>query len=190
MTILFLIFALIAVFCAVMVVTRKSPLASAVFLIVVMCSLAGLFATLGAFFIAAMQVIVYAGAIMVLVIFVIMLLNLRKDEFGIDRKRMQRYLGLAFAALILVQAVFIIGWAMNDYSSALQADDSENTIIVKGQTYNLNEFQTAESVAYTLFTKFAYPFEVTSILLLAAIIGAMVISRKKLPGEETGEGNI
>ena len=184
--ILFTIFAIIAVFCAVMLVTRKSPLSSAVYLIVVMCAIAGLFATLGAFFIAAMQVIVYAGAIMVLVIFVIMLLNLRKDEYGIDMRKIQKYLGIAVAFLVMVQVVFLIGWAVKDFTQEPQAEIMD-TITIGEQTFDLAEMKSAESVATTLFQKFAYPFEVTSILLLAAIIGAMVISRKRSDDTDKGE---
>jgi NADH-quinone oxidoreductase subunit J len=184
--ILFLLFAIIAVFCAAMVVTRKSPLASAIYLIAVMCAIAGLFATLGAFFIAAMQVIVYAGAIMVLVLFVIMLLNLRKDEFGIDMRKVQKYLGIAVATLVLVQVVFLIGWAIKDFSQEPQITILDSVTIGE-QTFDLAQMKSAESVAETLFQKFAYPFEVTSILLLAAIIGAMVISRKRIDDVEEGE---
>ena len=186
MMILFFIVALISVFAAVMVVTRKSPLASAIYLILVMCCIAGLFAMLGALFIAAMQVIVYAGAIMVLVIFVIMLLNLRDDEFGYDSRLIQKYLGLAFGALIMIQVVFIIGWAMNDYT-APPADQLMTETTADSETGALENYQSAEAVAETLFTKFAYPFEVTSILLLAAIIGAMVISRKRQDDDGKGE---
>jgi len=182
---IFAILALISIFGALMVVTRKNPLTSALYLILVMCCIAGLFATLGALFIAAMQVIVYAGAIMVLVIFVIMLLNLRTDEFGYDKKLLQKYLGFAFAALILIQAVFISTWAMKDYSDIPQTDISEITEIEGIES--LDEYLSAESVAETLFKKFAYPFEVTSILLLTAIIGALVISKRKILEEDEGE---
>jgi len=184
---IFAILAIAAIFCAVMVVTRKSPLSSAVFLICVMCLIAGLFATLGAFFIAAMQVIVYAGAIMVLVLFVIMLLNLRKDEFGIDIKKIQKNLSIIVAALVLVQIVFLIGWAMNDYIGAGETISLTDTVTIGEQTYDLAAMKSAESVAETLFQKYAYPFEVTSILLLSAIIGAMVISRKRFPDEKQKE---
>ena len=173
-----------------MVVTRKNALSSAIYLILVMCCIAGLFATLGALFIAALQVIVYAGAIMVVVIFVIMLLNLRKDEFEYDRRMIQKYLGLAFAALILMQAVFIVSWAMRGYgdvpSNEISKVESADNVIQQ------EKYLSAESVAETLFSRYAYPFEITSILLLAAIVGAMVISKKKLIDEDDSksEGQI
>lgn len=185
--IIFFILAVIAVFGAVMVVTQKSPVASAVYLILVMCSLAGLFALLGALFLAAFQVIVYAGAIMVLFLFVIMLLNLRRDEFGHDTRIIQKYLGFAFALLILIQSVFILGWAMKDYSADAGTISSVESGVAPADVTLADDYSSVESVAETLFTKFAYPFEITSILLLAAIIGAVVIARKKQPGQDEEE---
>jgi len=185
--IIFFVLAIIAVFGAVMVVTRKSPVASAVYLILVMCSLAGLFALMGALFLAAFQVIVYAGAIMVLFLFVIMLLNLRRDEFGHDPRIIQKYLGFAFALLILIQGVFILGWAMKDYSAGAGSISSVESGVTPSETVPPDDYSSAESVAETLFTKFAYPFEITSVLLLAAIIGAVVIARKKQPGQDEEE---
>jgi NADH-quinone oxidoreductase subunit J len=179
--------ALISIFAALMVVTHKSALTSAIYLILVMCCIAGLFVTLGALFIAALQVIVYAGAIMVLVIFVIMLLNIRKDEFGFDRKLLQKYLGFAFAALILIQAVFITGWAMKDYADIPENDIYE--LMESEGVESIDDYLSAESVAETLFNKFAYPFEVTSVLLLTAIVGALVISKKRILDEDE-EGDI
>jgi len=184
---IFSILALISIFGALMVVTRKNPLTSAIYLILVMCCIAGMFVTLGALFIAALQVIVYAGAIMVLVIFVIMLLNLRKDEFGYDKKLLQKYLGFAFAGLILIQAVFITTWAMKDYGGIPEEDIAEITEMEGIES--LDKYLSAESVAETLFKKFAYPFEVTSVLLLTAIIGALVVSKKRLLDEDE-EGEI
>lgn len=182
---IFSILAIISVFGALMVVTRRSALSSAIYLILVMCCIAGMFATLGALFIAAMQVIVYAGAIMVLVIFVIMLLNLRSDEFGFDKKLMQKYLGLSFAALILLQAVFISIWAMKDYGK-VPATAGKSEAMDEAEKADFNSYFSAESVAETLFNRFAYPFEVTSILLLTAIIGALVISKRRLPEDDGG----
>ncbi len=184
---IFAFLALISMFAALMVVTRKSALASAIYLILVMCCIAGLFVTLGALFIAALQVIVYAGAIMVLVIFVIMLLNLRQDEFGIDKKTLQKYLGFVFAALILIQAVFITTWAMKDYADIPEKDIAGIAEIEEIES--LDDYLSAESVAEILFGKFAYPFEVTSVLLLTAIVGALVVSKKRLLDEDE-EGEI
>jgi len=175
--IIFFILALVAVGCALMVVTTRSPVASALYLIVVMCSLAALFVLLGAIFLAALQVIVYAGAIMVVFLMVIMLLNLRRDEFGPDPRRIQKYLGFALAAVILVQGIIIVGWAMRAYNTELRSQIQAASPTV-ADTTSVAGYSSARSVAETMFTRFAYPFEVTSVLLLAAIIGAVVIARK------------
>jgi len=178
MIVFFFILAAIAIFAAIMVVTRKSAVNSAVYLVLTMCSLAGLFVLLGAYFLAAFQIIVYAGAIMVLFLFVIMLLNLRKDEFGSDPGLLRKYLGFALAAIILVQSAFIVAWALN--ANPMQDTYSQTTVESGGaDTTAVENYQSAESVAETLFTHFAYPFEITSVLLLAAILGAVVIARRK-----------
>jgi NADH-quinone oxidoreductase subunit J len=177
---IFFILAILAVGAAVMVITTKSPVSSALYLVLVMCSLAGLFVLLGALFLAALQIIVYAGAIMVLFLFVIMLLNLRRDEFGHDSHLIQKYLGFVLVVVILVQGIVIVGWAMKDYSATSSLAPIEGTPV---------DYNSAHWVARTLFTKYAYPFEVTSVLLLAAMIGAVVIARKKrLPDIENEEG--
>lgn len=182
----FFILAFIAIFGAVMVVTRKSPVASAIYLILVMCSLAGLFVVLGAVFLAAFQVIVYAGAIMVLFLFVIMLLNLRRDEFGVDSRTMQKYLGFAFAALIMIQSALVVGWAVKDHSAEIKSSVPVELSSMPDAEVQ-KEALSARAVAETLFTKFAYPFEITSVLLLAAILGAVIIARRKSV-TEGGEG--
>lgn len=183
--VIFFILAIIAVGAAVMVITAKNPVSSALFLILVMCSIAGLFALLGALFLAALQIIVYAGAIMVLFLFVIMLLNLRHDEYGHDPHMVQKYLGFVLAGVILVQGIIIVGWAMKDYSATAP-------IVMSGDTpadSTAVDYNSAHWVARTLFTKYAYPFEITSILLLAAMIGAVVVARRKrLPDVESEEG--
>jgi NADH-quinone oxidoreductase subunit J len=149
-----------------------------------MCSLAGLFVVLGAVFLAALQIIVYAGAIMVLFLFVIMLLNLRRDEFGPDTHMIQKYLGFVLVLVIMIQGVIVVGWAMKDYS-VTAPEISGGSLPVDSIAA---DYSGATWVAQTLFNKYAYPFEVTSILLLAAIIGAVVIARKRPPDSESEEG--
>ena len=179
--VIFFILAVVAVLASLKVVNSRSPVTSAMFLVLTMCCLAGLFVQLGALFVAALQIIVYAGAIMVLFLFVIMLLNLRKDEFGSDPRKMQKILGFILAAVVLVQVVFIIGWAMGDYNGISEVHlPSTTTDLDIGDRSG-----SSHAVAETLFTKYLYPFEVTSILLLAAIIGAVVIARRK--GEPSQE---
>ena len=183
--IIFFFLAIIAVVAAVMVIITRNPVSSALSLILVMCSLAGLFVLLGALFLAALQIIVYAGAIMVLFLFVIMLLNLRSDEFGKDPRSIQKYLGFVLVVAILVQGVVIVGWAMKDYSVAIQTE-TQSLSTAAPDSLAAVDYNSAHQVAETLFTKFTYPFEVTSILLLAAIIGAVIIARRRQSAEPEG----
>jgi NADH-quinone oxidoreductase subunit J len=184
--VIFFILAAIAISAALFVINVKSPVSSAMFLIVTMCSLAGLFALMGAIFLAALQVIVYAGAIMVLFLFVIMLLNLRRDEFGFDPHRIQNYLGFLLMAVILVQGILISSWAMKDFTDVPKTAIESRAAGVVPDSMAV-DYGSAHVVATTLFTRYAYPFEITSILLLAAIIGAVVIARRRRP-EPAEEG--
>jgi NADH-quinone oxidoreductase subunit J len=181
--VIFFILAIVAVVAALMVISTKKPVSSALFLVLVMCSLAGLFVLLGAVFLAALQIIVYAGAIMVLFLFVIMLLNLRRDEFGHDPYRFQKYLGIVFVLIILLQGVFIIHIAMKEIHVGNVNVNMQTAPTTTADSSAVLDYNSAPVVAETLFTKFAYPFEITSILLLAAIIGAVVIARKRRPDE-------
>lgn len=106
--IIFLIIAIISVVSAFLVVTQRNVIYSALFLILTLCGLAVLYVLLNAPFLAAIQIIVYAGAVMVLFLFVMMLLNLKRDEFGKDRKRIQKSLGILFAILFLVEIAISI----------------------------------------------------------------------------------
>src|SRR2546422_6781161 len=160
--ILFLAFATIAVVCAVNVVVQTHPISSALSLIGVMGSLAVLFLLLGAEFIAMAQVIVYAGAIMVLFIFVIMLLNA-----GAEQRR-----GKSLAAQLLGVPAFFGLLALLSYA-ILRLFPNATSVRFGGFTHG-----TAEDVGRALFTRYLLPFEVTSVLILIAIIGAIVLARK------------
>lgn len=160
--VIFYILAAIAVASGIMVVTRKNAVHAAIYLIVAMCAIAGLFAQLGSFFIAALQIIVYAGAIMVLFLFVIMMLNLKRDEFGFDSRIFQRVFALVVGILFIVQVIII---ATHFPAQAAQPINPEMGAI--------------KPVANKLFYDYLYPFEIVGVLLLAAIIGAVVLARKK-----------
>ena len=161
----FLIFAALAVFCAINLVVQKHPIASALSLIGVMGSLAVLYLQLGGEFIFAAQVIVYAGAIMVLFIFVIMLLNAGAETPTFQVSRFVRYLGLILLVAFLGLISFII-----------------QAMLPKTEGVVFGAFQggTALEVGRKLFTSYLLPFEVTSILILIAIVGAIVLARKEL----------
>ena len=162
--ILFLVFAIAAVVCAVNVVVQTHPISSAISLIGVMASLAVLYLLLGAEFLAMAQIIVYAGAVMVLFVFVIMLLNA-----GSEAKR-----GRSLTAQLLGFPLLIVFLALASYF--IQRFYPENTPVLFG-TFKGG---TAQMIGRALFTQYLLPFEVTSVLILIAIVGAVVLARKEL----------
>ncbi len=164
-TLIFLIFAGIAVFCGINLVVQTHPIASALSLIGVMGSLAILYLQLGGEFIAAAQVIVYAGAIMVLFVFVIMLLNAGAEGTSRQVSSFAKYMGIVLLAAFLGLISFII-----------------QSMLPKTEGVVFGAFQggTALDVGRKLFTVYLPPFEVTSVLILIAIVGAIVLARKEI----------
>ncbi len=162
--ILFLIFAAIAVVCGFNVIIQSHPIASAVSLIGVMGSLAVLFLLLGAEFLAAVQVIVYAGAVMVLFVFVIMLLN-AGAEIRHGRSLLAQVLGIP----LLFAFLGLMAYFTRNMSAG-------------ARDVHFGEFQhgTALDVGRALFTRYLLPFEVISVLILIAILGAVVLAQKEL----------
>jgi NADH-quinone oxidoreductase subunit J len=159
---IFVLFAGMAIGCAVSVVVQRHPLYGAMSLVGVFVSLAGLYVTLAAPFIAAVQVIVYAGAIMVLVVFVIMLLNVEQEERR--RPRLPFLVGAAvtLAGVLFAEAAFILYFVQ---ASPVKPRDGASDV---GLT---------SSIGAELFTRYLLPFEITSLLLLMAIVGAMTLAR-------------
>jgi NADH-quinone oxidoreductase subunit J len=161
--ILFLTFATIAVACAVNLVLQKHPISSALSLVGVMGSLAVLYLLLGGEFIAAVQLIVYAGAIMVLFVFVIMLLNAGGEKRP-KRRDVATWLALPLVFTLAALVAMLIH---------LRAPG--------GEQVRFGEFTgSAEAVGRTLFTTYLLPFEITSVLILIAILGAVVLARKEI----------
>ena len=167
-SILFNIFAVLAVLSALLVVVNplsRSPVTSAMFLVTTMISISGLFVLLNAYFLAAVQILVYAGAVMVLFLFVIMLLDVQETA---RRKLRIVSLVMGFAA---------VGALFGVYKSSVEAtykDVEAVDEVVVGST---------EALARGLFSKdngFILPFEIVSILLLVAMIGAILLSKKEL----------
>src|SRR5918911_647714 len=160
---LFILFAGLAIGCALSMVVQRNPLYSAISLIGVFISLAALYVMLAAPFIAAVQVIVYAGAIMVLVVFVIMLLNVEEEA----RRRMRlKFLiptAVLLAAVLIAEAAFVI--------YTVQAQPAL-------QDPGTSEVGLTSSIGTGLFTIYLLPFEITSVLLLMAIVGAMTLARR------------
>ena len=167
-SVLFNIFAVLAVLSALLVVVNplsRSPVTSAMFLVTTMISISGLFVLLNAYFLAAVQILVYAGAVMVLFLFVIMLLDVQETA---RRKLRIVSLVMGFAA---------VGALFGVYKSSVEAtyeDVEALDEVVVGST---------EALARGLFSKdngFILPFEIVSILLLVAMIGAILLSKKEL----------
>ncbi|MEC9081783.1 MAG: NADH-quinone oxidoreductase subunit J [Verrucomicrobiota bacterium] len=174
---LFTIFAVLAVLSALLVVVNplsRNPVTSAMFLVTTMISISGLFVLLDAYFLAAVQILVYAGAVMVLFLFVIMLLDVQETA-----RRKLRVVSLAMG-LLAVSALFGV------YKSSIEAtyekyghdshalEQAEKSEVVVGST---------EALGQGLFSNvngFILPFEIVSILLLVAMIGAIILSKKEL----------
>jgi NADH-quinone oxidoreductase subunit J len=164
----FNLFGLIAVASALLFVTRKSPVAAALWLVNAMFALAALYIMLDAQFVGAVQVLVYAGAIMVVFLFVVMLLNLgHGDELGDFRGKWGRLAGLGLGLVLAAQLLALTRGRIPEVQP-----DAEPTR------------QVIAPLAQVLFTEQLLAFEVTSILLLAAIVGAVVLARR---AKEVGE---
>jgi NADH-quinone oxidoreductase subunit J len=174
--VVFWVIAPVSVGAAVLMLLQRNAVYSALLLVVNQFTLAVFFALLGAHFLAAVQVIVYAGAIMVLFLFVIMFLGVDRREALVEPIRGQRFLGVVLG-LILVAAVGVAVVAGVGVESAPPAAFPA-------------ERNNVEAVGRALFTDFVFPFEVTSILLIVAAIAAMVLARRRargLPDQEAVE---
>jgi NADH-quinone oxidoreductase subunit J len=160
--ILFYIFAALALVCGILVVTNRNPINSAMFLVLAIASMAGLFVLLNAFFLAAVQVLVYAGAVIVLFLFVIMLLDL-KDE---QRRKIK-----AFGMVTGVVSVAAIGFVFWQAVAHSEIHPVAKEAMAVGDTISLGKL---------LFTDYALPFEILSVLLLVAMVGVILLSKKDL----------
>ena len=166
-----ILFAALAIGCALAVVIQKNPLYSAISLIGVFISLACIYVTLASPFIAVVQILVYAGAIMVLVVFVIMLLNVEEDLPDAKRLKYLPFVG-GFMGLALLAQAFFIFYAVNRTTANQPLNPVSPTM---GLTQNIGK---------ALFTQYILPFEVTGVLLLMAVVGAMVMARRLKPEEK------
>ncbi len=158
---------------AILVVALRNPVYSALSLLVMFFHVAGLFITLHAEFLAAVQIIVYAGAILVLYLFVVMILNVRQD----DRYHSQWRLAGFVCIPLLIETIMLLsagGKSMNSgdrprQSEPLDALATDNT----------------RAIGETLFSTYLFPFEVASLVLLVAMIGAIVLAKRDIGGSET-----
>jgi NADH-quinone oxidoreductase subunit J len=163
--ILFAILAIMAVAAAFALITARNPISSAMSMVVHFLALAGLYLTLHAQFMAAIQVLVYAGAIMVLVVFVIMLLNLGNEESL--RERFFTREGVGIAAALFVGGSIIFAVSRFTFGSRPEAARLTNT-------------GTIDAVGKALFTEYVFPFEMVSLVLLAAVVGAVVLTKRNI----------
>ena len=160
---LFVGFALLLVASSLLVILHKNPVTSALNLVLAFCSLAGIYLLLHAEFVGMVQIIVYAGAIMVLFLFVIMYLNLQKDvETGLQTA-LRRVLGWLLGALLAAEGWMLLRgrWSAGPTAAQMVAPPEGNT----------------QQVGLALYSRYLFPFEITSMLLLVAMVGVIVIAR-------------
>jgi NADH-quinone oxidoreductase subunit J len=161
--VLFYVFAALTLLCGLLVIVNpfsRNPVTSAMFLVLTILSMSGLFVLLHAFFLAAVQIIVYAGAVLVLFVFVIMLLDLKEE----DRRKIKFF---GFVAGII---------AVGGIVSALL----KSLVAVRGSAADPQVEGDTISLGHLLFKNYALPFEIVSVLLLVAMIGVILLSKKKL----------
>ena len=172
--ILFYLFAGVAVVASLLVIAQRNPIYSVLFLIASFGALSGLYVLLEAPFVAVIQIIVYAGAIMVLFLFVVMLLNAPHEDTEEDLERRVRLpsagkvrvLGALLALVLVVELIWIL---LSSRRSAVVFEDEAVSSVA--------------AIGRLLFTDYAFPFEVTSVLILVALVGSVVLARR-----ESGEG--
>lgn len=181
-TIIFVVSAVIAVFGATMMIVQRNPVASVLYFILSLLAQAVMYIQLGTVFMGAILVVVYAGAIMVLFIFVIMLLNLRgREDLGDGSPPLNRVTKYVFSILFVVEVVFAV-------RKGFFAETSTVSIMTQEIA---DSFGSVESTAMILFTRYLYPFELTAVLLLAAVVGAVAIAKRDTmptvaPADEAG----
>ena len=162
-TFVFLYFAAVIVMAASLVVVLRNPIYSALSLLVMFFHVAGLYVTLHAEFLAAIQIIVYAGAILVLYLFVVMLLNVKRDE----RYNQQGTVALFLGVVLLTEAVLLA--VSRGFTVATPDPGPEGAAKAVGNT---------ESIGEVLYSTYLFPFEIASLILLVAMIGAVILSKK------------
>jgi NADH-quinone oxidoreductase subunit J len=161
----FVILSILAVATALAVIINRNTVNSALFLVLNLISLAGVFLMLHARFLAFVQILVYAGAIMVLFLFVIMLLNIDDEKSLFTKFRVQYFVGFIFGAVVLAQILYSIG---------------KVTHIMEQNGVSIGKFGTVEAIGSVLFTRYLLAFELTAILLTAAVVGALLIAQHKV----------
>jgi NADH-quinone oxidoreductase subunit J len=166
--VIFVASAVVAVFAATMMITQRNAVASVLYMILSLLAQAVCYIQLGALFLGAILVIVYAGAVLVLFLFVIMLLNLRgSEDLGDPPPAISRFTKYTFGILLALELVMVIKGV------PLQAAATGVMGVLP------DDFGSVATVARLMFTEFLYPFELTGVLLLVAVVGAVVVARKE-----------
>src|SRR6185436_8206133 len=164
----FFYFAFVIAATSVLVVALRNPIYSTLALLIMFFHVAGLYVTLHAEFLAAVQIIVYAGAILVLYLFVVMLLNLKQDVRYHRQWPIAAVVGVSLAVEVLILT------AMKGWMTPAAATGTETAIAVAGNT---------EAIGDVLYTTYLFPFEVASVILLVAMIGAIILAKKDIGGD-------
>lgn len=170
--VLFYCFAAVAIASAVIAISRKNAVASALWLVLMFFALAGTYVLLEAWFVAVIQILVYAGAIMVLFLFVIMLVDLKSEELAVMGAPRFRALGLLTSALFLAVAVFVVLNTRETFVAAADTWDRGGALEV--------ESGSAAGIGHYLFHRWVLAFEVTSVLLLGGMLGAVILTKRRL----------
>ncbi len=165
-TVVFYVFAALALAGALMVISFKNPVSSALSLVLTLFATAVLFVLLLAHFVAVIQILVYAGAIMILFLFTVMFLNLKEGALEFESK----HLGFKVSALLVI--LLFVG-----YFGSLGF--KKGITLISNSSKNLEGFGTVQGVGTSLFTDYLLPFELTSILIIVAIIGVVAIAKKR-----------
>jgi NADH-quinone oxidoreductase subunit J len=159
---------------ALVTVTRKSAIGALMALVGSFCALAGLYATLSAHFLAVLQILVYAGAIMVLFIFAVMIMNRDEDNPIALRGLFLRTTGVIATGYVFYRAAWIV------------VRERQSDVLSTATTLPIPDYGTVASVGRILFTDFLFPFEAISLLLLAAVVGGVLLSRPSRPSDRGG----
>jgi len=168
-TYVFIFLAILAVAAALGMIISKNTVNSALFLVLNMVALAGVYVLLQAQFLAIIQVLVYAGAIMVLFLFVIMLLNLDEEESLFSKFRVKYFVAFLLGVAVFSQILYSIGGVTGMLPEIASSE--------------MAEIGTVEAVGDVLFTTYLLPFEMTAVLLTAAVVGALIIAQLKIKPE-------
>ncbi len=172
--VLFYVFAAVAVVASLLVVGQRRPIYSVLLLIASFAALAGLYVLLDAPFVAVVQIIIYAGAIMVLFLFVVMLLNAPYETTAGDERRWPvrapRRLGVVIGVALLAE----LAWGLWRSAGSQQVQSAI------AQTRDVGALRSVQQIGQVLYTDYAFAFEVTSILILVAMIGAVVLAKREI----------